>query len=386
MAVDWNGMASQTWPSGNISMPNAKRITAYGFYKRPILQVDAPNVCNAGGQAFKQSGITSINAPLLMRTGKEAFYGTGKLNGGYFPSLLECNDTGGFSYGAGSQLSNDVVWVFPSLRDVPNTFFRESKASVVDFGPYVKNIGTYCFYNSAAGKRIKVLILRYTGGVVTCSADNSISQVTSGNGTKVYVPAALIDTYKATSPWSAKGDIFYPIEGSEYEHYYANGVPLLTPQTPQFSLTTGTFTGNRVTVEVLNRNTFTVEKTAVNNVLFKFNLSDLSANDTTKDDNNTAVQNHSRIYSLENGGLETILTYELLSGTVGQMSVYNTKAGGTDAFDLRPAGALSSLNMYYRDLGTDWDIGGIGIYLGRVSTLYKIKCTLEIWNNGIKIL
>lgn len=72
----------------------------------------------------------------------------------------------------------------------------------------------------------KTLIIRKTSGVQAVIG-NSVSGWT---GLTLYVPSALIDDYTRATNWSTvlanSSNQILSIEGSEYEHYYADGTPI----------------------------------------------------------------------------------------------------------------------------------------------------------------
>lgn len=65
---------------------------------------------------------------------------------------------------------------------------------------------------------LKALIVRKTSAIVTLSASSPFSSCSIGTGDGyIYVPSALLDTYKAATNWAQYADQFLAIEGSEYE-------------------------------------------------------------------------------------------------------------------------------------------------------------------------
>ena len=77
-------------------------------------------------------------------------------------------------------------------------FNNASIIETVDL-PSVQSLGDYALHQTHA---LKALILRYDGGVVTRgSSVLATSSITNKTG-YIYVPAALIEDYKADSQWS----------------------------------------------------------------------------------------------------------------------------------------------------------------------------------------
>lgn len=211
-----------------VSLPN--RTGAIGLYAfsgcTNLQEVDLSNTMGSiGDNAFYCCrGLTKFDAPNVTSIGGTAFAACGALKNYdfYFPYVTTINDRAFQSYmsldGKYGHYGATGTLTVPSIQTLSGFTLRETAITQFDFGPRLVNIPTYCFYN---GYDVTLAILRSTV-VVAASDSNSIKAIKST--TKVYVPSALIDSYKAANYWSAKGDIFYPIEGSEYEHYYANGV------------------------------------------------------------------------------------------------------------------------------------------------------------------
>lgn len=248
---------NNAWPSGDVVITGATKIRGGAFAKNTAItsvssnsvtsigetggsdhllnvgafygctsltSVSFPNLTYLGFRAFQNcSNLTSVNLPALTTMGiagsrdNYAFGGCSRLQLLHLPELTYVN--GNYSMGSVGSTSTPVTIVLPKLAGVA-PHFRSSKCAAVDLGPGVTSLPTYGIY----GTTMPVLILRRTEGVVTASAANAISDITTTS--KVYVPSALIDSYKEATNWSTKGDVFYPIEGSIYENAYADGTPI----------------------------------------------------------------------------------------------------------------------------------------------------------------
>ena len=172
-------------------------------------------------QTFAFYGCTelvSVTLPNIKTISKNAFVNCNKLKMAFFQRVtaVSADATVNFPFsGAGGG-----GWIIlPAINNVLHAF-RESNYTKYDFGPSLTTFGTnsYTFYQGT----VTTVVLRRTDGIVVAGTGNCIRRINSS--TKVYVPSSLIDSYKAATNWSAKGNIFYAIEGSDYEHYYANGV------------------------------------------------------------------------------------------------------------------------------------------------------------------
>lgn len=90
-------------------------------------------------------------------------------------------------------------------------------------------------YMFAGCTSFKKLILRRTSAISTLvhTASFNYSPFTqNGTGGTLYVPSALITDYQNATNWSTilgyTNNQILPIEGSEYEFYYADGTPIPT--------------------------------------------------------------------------------------------------------------------------------------------------------------
>lgn len=126
-----------------------------------LVAVNLPLVTSLGSYAFYQcSGLETVKLPKLTTVSTQAFYGCTKLQ------HADCG-----------QLSN-----------IPAQTFNACSA-------------------------LTELILRKTGSICTLSNVNGVNNTLIGKGTGyVYVPAALVDSYKAASNWSTYAAQFRAIE------------------------------------------------------------------------------------------------------------------------------------------------------------------------------
>lgn len=201
---DWDAYAQGTWPSGDAVLSDS---------------ITSLTVSNFKGL----TNLTSIVANGLTAIPADAFNGCKKLVRGIFHSCTTmgstCFRSAGMNGAAGTGL-----WVFPKITALTGDSFRQARINIMDLGPDCASLATRTFYQPTYGGYIDTLILRKTDAVVTAANSDAIQKI--GSSTKVYVPSALIDSYKAATNWSTKGDVFYPLEGSEYESVYADGTPI----------------------------------------------------------------------------------------------------------------------------------------------------------------
>ncbi len=163
---------------------NVTKINQYGCYACGSLKtVNIPECTSLGTRCFQANyALVSFNAPKLTTLGTYSFYGCSK--------LANCT--------------------FPVAASVPsNCFYSCSGLQKVDL-PIAASIAAYGFYGCS---KLEALILRKSDAICTLSNVNAISSSGIGKGTGyVYVPSALIDTYKTATNWSTFASQFRAIE------------------------------------------------------------------------------------------------------------------------------------------------------------------------------
>lgn len=128
-------------------------------------------------------------------------------------NLTEYVDTVGVttiaSYGFYYQTKLKRV-VFPSLTTAGAYAFRRcTSLEYADFS-VLKSFGEACFYDDS---KLATLILRKTDGITTMGNANALNNTMIDKGTGyVYVPSALIESYKANERWSKHADQIRAIE------------------------------------------------------------------------------------------------------------------------------------------------------------------------------
>lgn len=126
--------------------------------------------------------LVSVNLPSVTKLGSYAFY----------------------------QCSGLETVKLPKLTSVPTTVFNGcKKLKHADFGQ-LGYISSHAFNGCSA---LTELILRKTSSICTLSNVDGVSSTPIGKGTGyVYVPSALVDTYKTATNWSTFANQFRAIE------------------------------------------------------------------------------------------------------------------------------------------------------------------------------
>ena len=98
---------------------------------------------------------------------------------------------------------------FPAATSIGSyAFYACSKLTTADF-PAATSIGSYAFNSCSA---LTALILR-SGTMATLGGTGAFSSTPINSGTGyIYVPAALVDSYKAASNWSTYANQIRAIE------------------------------------------------------------------------------------------------------------------------------------------------------------------------------
>lgn len=214
---------------------NCNKITATGQYAfcncTSLTDISCPFVTIIGAATFQGcSNLININFPQVTTVGSGSFSKCYKLQLIYLPECTTWNGTGQF--GSATYMTTLIL---PKLITTGTDAFRESCIYFADMGPGYTIIKTRTFYNYHI---LKNLILR-SSTLVTLQDGSSISNFRPGGELEsIWIPKSLYDhlgdgteyDYLSAANWSAKtwciAENFHPIEGSQYEHYYADGTPI----------------------------------------------------------------------------------------------------------------------------------------------------------------
>lgn len=163
------------------------------------------------------SSLTSVSFPNVISVGANALYNCKNVTSVNFPKLKG----GGALYAfAGMEKLTSVS--LPSMTStLANFMFNNCKLlKTADIGVGCLSLGGQTFAGCTV---LDTVILRRTAGVVSCNNNtfNNTTFASGGTGGTVYVPSALIESYKAASNWStlynAGTCTFVALEGSAYE-------------------------------------------------------------------------------------------------------------------------------------------------------------------------
>lgn len=185
--------------------PNVKTVGKYTFYQcTNLTTLNLQNVETLDNYALTDcNGITELSMPKIEHIKDSAVRGCSSLTMVNFPNLTTV-DFGGFRYCA--ELININMPILYSINKY--AFEGCKKLAKVDL-PMAYGLYQYTFGNCTS---LETLILRRP----TMCALNDVKALYAtpiANGTGyVYVPAALVDTYKSATNWSAYADQIRAIE------------------------------------------------------------------------------------------------------------------------------------------------------------------------------
>ena len=150
---------------------------------REITTYSNPTITTLGTNAFNSCAkLTSINLPSLTTMGASA--------------LMECTKL--------TQIS------LPSLTAVPNSGFRRCLGLVKADFANATSIAAYAFYQCT---HLETLILRSNSICTLANTTTALNETLIVKGTGyVYVPSALVDSYKAATNWTTYANQFRAIE------------------------------------------------------------------------------------------------------------------------------------------------------------------------------
>ena len=165
------------------NFPVATKVDNYAFNScSELATVGLPAATSIGDTAFSGcSSLTTVDLPAAVRINSNAFYGCSKLTTVGLPVATSI----------GSHAFNGCY-----------------SLTTVDL-PAVTSIGSNAFYNCS---KLTTVILR-SATMATLSSTSVFTKTLIASGTGyIYVPAALVDSYKAESNWSTYANQFRAIE------------------------------------------------------------------------------------------------------------------------------------------------------------------------------
>lgn len=211
---------------------NAKAVTTLGSNAfrgcDKLLSADFPLATEIGGDVFYGcSSLETVNMPLLTTTGNFAFRDAA-ITEANFPQLATisygafqgCANLASVNLPEATKIGNSAFWgnkalkeaCFPKVVSIDNDAFNGTTVIEKIDLPVATSIGSTVFYHAYANHPLHTLILR---SETMCTLANVSSlnhtQIAKGTG-YIYVPRALVDTYKAATNWSTYAAQFRALE------------------------------------------------------------------------------------------------------------------------------------------------------------------------------
>lgn len=188
-----------------VNLPEAVTLGAEAFNYTALEQAHFPKVTTIDEKTFYNMGsLKSVNLPLLTVVPAHAFNSDTSLTE---VSLPEATSLGLYAFGSCIALTSITL---PKVLAVNTSALRACAAlETVDL-PVATTIQAYAFTNDGA---LSALILRETSRCCTLGNVNAFNNTPIASGTGyIYVPSALVDSYKAATNWSTYADQIRAIE------------------------------------------------------------------------------------------------------------------------------------------------------------------------------
>jgi len=229
-----------------VILPNANSIGQYAFSDDTAIErIEIPKVIAVGDYAFSGcSSLTMIDLSGLTSTtdrGKQSlidsdysryfFNGCSSLRTVRFDSLTEVQ-AGNRPFGNSSTGIETII--YPVMTRFANGNWHGIHLKIIDNGPNVTlftDSGYYVGINKLEALIIRsntVATLNHANllGNSNFAKDSTKGQSGKNSTYKIYVPENLISSYQSATNWSAYSTFFTSIEGSPYENYWADGMPI----------------------------------------------------------------------------------------------------------------------------------------------------------------
>ena len=187
-----------------IDLPKCVNVETYAFYKvQNFTSLSLAACTEIRGRAFQGClSLSTMNLPACLTIGDYAFQGCTSLAS---VDLPVCTTISTNAFQGCTSLASVSLPVCPLVGS--NAFQGCTSLTSVDL-PVCTTINGSAFYGC---KKLATLILRNTENVATGSSDAlTNTAIASGTG-YIYVPDALVDSYKATTTWSKYADQIKPL-------------------------------------------------------------------------------------------------------------------------------------------------------------------------------
>jgi hypothetical protein len=188
-----------------LDLPKATALNDYVVYGcSSLVELSIPEATTGRGFAIAGSKIEHLNLPKFVTPGSSVFRDATSLRTVYMPKLDRLEAT--LFYNA---TALETV-TFPSVASANNQSMRGCRALAYVDLPINKSISTQVFYGCSS---LKTLILRKSDAICTLANVNAFTSTPIANGEGyIYVPEALLESYKTATNWSTYANQFRAIE------------------------------------------------------------------------------------------------------------------------------------------------------------------------------
>lgn len=210
----------------NVNLNNITTLPRYCFHScSSLTNIDLTNIV-VSDCPFENSGLKSAYMPNLINANYGEFRSCKQITKISLPNL-KTGRLNYFAYGC-SQLTNISLPLYSGTID-SNAFRYCTNFQVFDGIPSeIHNADNF------GDTSLNTLVFRSADYICTLGGIGNNFKNTpfadGGTGGTLYVPQALIETYQSATNWSTilgyENNQILPIEGSQYEHYYADGTPI----------------------------------------------------------------------------------------------------------------------------------------------------------------
>ena len=190
----------------SIDLPAATSIGRNSFFSnKNLTSVNLPAATSIGSHAFYScSGLTSVNLPAATSIGDNAFSNCQALTSVNLPAATS------IKYNCFSNCYALANINLPLLEQLNSGIFQTCEALTSIDLPAVTSIGSLAF---SVCSKLTTVILRITSRCVELRYANVFNNTPIKSGTGyIYVPSALVESYKSATNWSTYADQIRAIE------------------------------------------------------------------------------------------------------------------------------------------------------------------------------
>lgn len=169
-----------------------------------LVELNVPKATSGKGFAIAGSKVEHINLPEFTTPGSSVFRNATSLRTVYMPKLSKLEQ---FLFMGDTALESVT---FPKVASVATQAMESCSALTYVDLPICKSIAAKGFYNCSS---LKTLILRLTTAVCSLANVSAFTGTPIASGTGfIYVPSALVDSYKSGTNWASFSSQFRTIE------------------------------------------------------------------------------------------------------------------------------------------------------------------------------